>query len=127
MYVCDRSERKILQYDARLINTLPGVAVSAARVLVGETDCGGLAIDRFGNFYFADIVANSIGKIGFEDLKSNYANRSTQTIETTILYSNSTALELNKVLDIHIDRDYLYWTNENTTGQIFGAVHKSFV
>ncbi len=102
------------------------MAVSVARVLVGETNCGGMAIDRYGNFYFADRSASTIKRIAFQDLKSNYSKISSQIIETTVLYSNSTALELYRVLDLHIDRDYLYWTNQNTSGQMLGAVHKSF-
>jgi hypothetical protein len=81
------------------------VAVSVARVLVGEIDCGGMAIDRYGNFYFANRIASTITKIAFQDLKSNHSKTSAQIIEMTVLYSNSTALELDRVLDLHIDRD----------------------
>jgi hypothetical protein len=95
-------------------------------VLVNGTDCGGLALDRFGNLHFVDRVAKLISKVKFKALKSHFFNRSADPVVTEVLYSSAITQEVNQVLDLHIDRDYLYWTNFNTSGHRFGAVHKAF-
>ena len=103
----------ILQYDTRIANSYPGVFVSAQHVLVNKTDCGGLAVDTFGNLFYADTKNNSISLVKFKDFKDHFYNKSQEPISTQLVYSSDTA-PTKQVLNLHIDKDYLYWTNSAT-------------
>jgi hypothetical protein len=61
LFVCDKGQRKILQFNVRIM--VNGLAVSAPFTLVQNVDCAGMHLDKFGNFFYADTTRNLILKI----------------------------------------------------------------
>lgn len=81
-------------------------------------------LDNFGSLFYVDKDLNGIYKIIWEQLDSIMKNH--KPIEQgEHIYSRNTTVTINSLECIHIDEEYIYWTNTNN-GTVYGPVHKAF-
>ena len=98
--------------------------------LIEDIECAGLNADKFGNLLYVDKRTQSIRKLKSKDILALSTSQDTTCVEdctdlSHVLYSSATTETANNLRDITIEREYLYWTNEGSTGR-HGSVHKSF-
>jgi hypothetical protein len=119
LYVADVGQSKILAYELFSSIDLRSVTAGSATTVASDlSHVYGLALDGFGNLYFA-LDDGSIGVLNAENgVVSSGATK-------TMIYTTSSSSKVSKPAALAADAFYVYWGNTDS-GATTGSVVKAF-
>jgi len=120
LYVCDDTKIWLYQIDFNEDDFLNGEGT----LLIDNIKCKGLESDKFGNLFYVDANDQAISRIHLSQMTSKLTDPKFD-VTPKRLYSADDTVTATNLVDITIEREYLYWTNSAHRGR-HGSVHKAF-
>ena len=131
LYVCDCDQ--ILQYTIMFpdeVETGEQVIITMDKQeLVNGVYCGGLELDKFGNLFYVDLVSfNSSNDTVIRKINRDILLAKKKPVDKElqkIVYSGKVSSSVSQAMDVAIEQEYLYWTNDSHEDG-HGGIHKAF-